>query len=216
MGGVRRGRGLAGGLTNGPEELEGRSHPPPPASAPHGGVGGVRKVGFEGRGARSKPVGGGLSVRGRWGRSCEDPEPHGLAAWWEQERPWDTGSGVRSEHMFPAPARRLSAGHLERRSWAGRNSDGRAGLRFRSSVRTPACRLQSAWFCALLVRGWKLSGREGAGFRPGPGSIPHFIPGLSTWASGLCHTSQPVLRRGQSTYTALHLLRTGDPRTTQL
>lgn len=126
-GGVRRGRGLAGGPANGPEDLVSCSHGSPQPLHPMEGWGAVRKVGFEGRGAGSKPAGGGLSMRGTWGRSCEDPEPHGLAAWWEQERPWDTGGGVRSEHMFPAPARRLSAGRLERRSWAGRNSDGRVG-----------------------------------------------------------------------------------------
>lgn len=61
-------------------------------------------------------------------------------------------------------------------------------------MRTPAWpRLQSAWFCARLARGWKASGCEAAGFRPGPGSIPRLVPGLSTRASGLWHAPRPVL-----------------------
>lgn len=44
-GGVRRGRGLAGGRANGPEDFASCSHSSPPASAPHGGVGGCQESG---------------------------------------------------------------------------------------------------------------------------------------------------------------------------
>lgn len=141
-----------------------------------------------GPGRRVLPSGRGEDV-------CRDPELHLLAAWREQERPRDVGGGVQCEHTLPAPARRFSAGRRALRRQARKKTDGGAGREGCVSallgLRTPPRWLQPAWLCALLGRGWKLSGLEGAVFRSGLRLHPAFQlrgRGRRHQALATCHT----------------------------
>ena len=218
---------------NGPEEPGRPASPPPPAAASRGGGGGVSgRWFFEGTDAGAGPreegslLGGGGRTRAGT-RSCIAWLPGGNR----------NGFGTRAaecsvnicSQLQPDGSRQDA---LAPRSQARKKTDGSVGREDCVSallgLRTPPRWLRPAWLCALLGRGWKPSGLEGAVFRCALRLHPAFQPrGRGRWHQALatCHTlCSPVWAQHTHahthththTHTALPLLRTRSCQTAQI